>query len=204
MAAIATRILILALLSAAPVAAADLLPLTAAQQKNLGIKTAEVGRQDAGPALTYPAQVSFPPASVRVIAAAGDALVTRVHVQAGESVKRGASLVTLSMPGLADAHNTLTQARLSARLAASNAARDEKLFAEGLIAEARLRASQSEARSARAHVSAAQTTLSLLGGGKVAGSSITLSAPIAGVVTESMAEPGERVDAGTALVKVPT
>ena len=202
MAAIATRILILALLSAAPVFAAEELPLTAAQKKNLGLVTVEVGTQDTAPALTYAAQVNFPPASVRVIAAAGDALVTRVYVQAGDSVKRGAPLVTLSMPGLADAHNTLTQTRLRAKLAANNATRDEKLFAEGLIAEARLRASQAEAQSARANVSAAQIALSLLGGGKVSGSTITLSAPIAGVVTENMAEPGERVDAGTALVKV--
>jgi len=36
----------------------------------------------------------------------------------------------------------------------------------------------------------------------VTGSSITLTAPIAGVVTESVAEPGQRVDAGMALVKV--
>ncbi|HSB21470.1 MAG TPA: efflux RND transporter periplasmic adaptor subunit, partial [Burkholderiaceae bacterium] len=36
----------------------------------------------------------------------------------------------------------------------------------------------------------------------VAGSTIALTAPIAGVVTESVAEPGQRVDAGMALVKL--
>ena len=199
---IATPILILALFGAAPVAAADVLPLTVAQKKNLGITTAAAGAQSATLALTYPARVSLPPASVRVIAAASDALVTQLHVQAGDAVKRGAPLVTLSMPGLADAHNALTQARLKSQLATSNAARDEKLFSEGLIAESRLRATQSEAQSARASLAAAQTALSLLGGGKVSGSTITLSAPIAGVVTESLAEPGERVDAGMALLKL--
>jgi cobalt-zinc-cadmium efflux system membrane fusion protein len=103
---------------------------------------------------------------------------------------------------LTDAQNALTQARLKSQLAASNAARDEKLFAEGLIAESRLRATQSESQSARAGLAAAQTTLSMLGAGKVSGSAITLTAPIAGVVTESAAVPGERVDAGMALVKV--
>jgi len=44
--------------------------------------------------------------------------------------------------------------------------------------------------------------LFMMGAGKVTGSSITLTAPIAGVVTESVAEPGQRVDAGMALVKV--
>ena len=194
--------LVLYLASVAPLSAADTLLLTAAQKKNLGIVTTLAVAQGSSPALTHPARVVLPPASVRVVAAAGTGLVTRLHVQAGDTVKRGAALVTLSMPGLADAQNALTQARLKSQLAAANAARDEKLFGEGLIAEARLRATQSEARSARASLAAAQTALAMLGAGKVTGSSITLVAPIAGVVTESAAEPGGRVDAGMALVKV--
>ncbi|MGE5318717.1 MAG: efflux RND transporter periplasmic adaptor subunit [Hyphomicrobiaceae bacterium] len=197
-----TRLLVLALFSAAPALAADVLPLSAAQKKNLGIASVAVATQDTSPALTYPARVTLPPASVRVIAAAGAGLVTQVHVQAGDTVKRGAALLSLSMPGLAEAQNALTQARLRSQLAASNLARDEKLFSEGLIAESRLRATQSEARSAQASLTAAQTALTMLGTGKVAGSSITLTAPIAGVVTESVAGPGQRVDAGMVLMKV--
>jgi len=197
-----TRMLVLALLGAAPAFAADVLPLTAAQKKNLGIVTVAAATQTASPALAYTARVTLPPASVRVIAAAGAGLVTHVHVQAGDTVKRGAPLVTLSMAGLAEAQNALTQARLRSQLAASNAARDEKLFSEGLIAESRLRATRSEAQSARASLTAAQAALTMLGTGKVAGSTITLTAPIAGVVTESVAGPGQRVDAGMALVKV--
>jgi len=203
---VSTRILVLALLGAAPGAApafaADVLPLSAAQKKNLGIVTVVAATQDTSPALAYTARVTLPPASVRVAAAAGAGLVTQLHVQAGDTVKRGAPLVTLSMTGLAEAQNALTQARLRSQLAASNAARDEKLFSEGLIAESRLRATRSEAQSAHASLIAAQTALSMMGAGKVTGSSITLTAPIAGVVTESVAEPGQRVDAGMALVKV--
>jgi RND family efflux transporter MFP subunit len=197
-----TRILVLALFGAIPTVAAEVLPLTAAQKTNLGIATVAAVAQTASPGLTYPARVTLPPASVRVVAAAGDALVTQLHVQAGDTVKRGAPLITLSMPGLADAQNALTQARLKSQLAAGNAARDEKLFGEGLIAESRLRATQSEADSARAGLAAAQTALAMMGAGKIAGSAITLAAPVAGVVTESAAEPGQRVDAGMALVKV--
>lgn len=195
-------IVVSALFGIASADAADALTLTAAQKKNLGIATVAAATQTASPALTYPARVTLPPASVRVVAAAGAGLVTQLHVQAGDAVKRGVPLVTLSMPGLADAQNALTQARLKAQLAAGNAARDEKLYGEGLIAESRLRATQSEVQSARANLAAAQAAISLLGSGKVSGSAITLTAPIAGVVTESMAEPGQRVDAGMALVKV--
>lgn len=201
MARLAPPVLILALAGAPFAAPAETLPLSAAQQKNLGIVTAEVRLQDALPARTYPARVTLPPTSVRVVAAAGEALVTRVSALPGDAVKRGAPLATLSMPGLAEAQHALTQARLKARLASSTAARDEKLFAEGLIAEARVRASQSEAEAARASEAAARTALALLGGG-TQGSTLTLRAPIAGVVLESSAEPGLRVDAGTALYKL--
>lgn len=196
------RILVLALFGAAPAFAADVLTLTAAQKQNLGIDTVAATAQTTSPALVYTARVTLPPASVRVVAAAGAGLVTQVHVQAGDTVARGAPLVTLSMPGLADAQNALTQARLRSQLAASNAARDEQLFREGLIAESRLRATRSEAQAARASLAAAQAALFLMGAGKVAGATITLVAPIAGVVTESVAEPGQRVNAGMALVKV--
>ncbi|MFZ0106286.1 MAG: efflux RND transporter periplasmic adaptor subunit [Thiobacillus sp.] len=190
------------LLAALPAFAADVLTLTAAQKKNLGIATVAAATHAASPAITYPARVTLPPASVRVVAAAGAGLVTQLHVQAGDPVKRGAPLITLSMPGLAEAQNVLTQARLKSQLASSNAARDEKLFAEGLIAESRLRTTQAEMQSARASLAAAQTALAMLGAGKVSGSAITLTAPISGVVMESAAEPGERVDAGMALLKV--
>ena len=123
-------------------AAAEVLPLNAAQKQNLGIVTVVAATGAESPALTYPAQVTLPPASVHVVAATGEALVTRLHVQAGDAVRRGAPLVSLSMPGLVEAQNALTQARLRAQLTAGNAARDEKLFAEGLVAEARLRATQ--------------------------------------------------------------
>jgi RND family efflux transporter MFP subunit len=189
-------------LAAAPALAADVLPLTAAQKKNLGITTVAATTAAASPSLTYAARVTLPPASVRLVAAAGAALVTQLHVQAGDAVKRGAPVVTLSMPGLADAQNALTQARLKSQLAAANAARDEQLFREGLIAEARLRATQSEAQAARAQLSAAQAALGMLGTGRVSAGTITLVAPIAGVVVDSPAEPGQRVDAGTPLVKV--
>jgi RND family efflux transporter MFP subunit len=201
---LSTRILVLflALIGAVPAVAADVLPLTEQQKKNLGIVTEVVATQSASPALTYSARVTLPPASVRVAAAAGEGLVTQLHVQAGDTVKRGAPLITLSMPGLVDAQNALQQAQLRSQLAAGNAARDAKLFKEGLIAESRLRATQSEAQSARASLTAAQSMLSLMGAGKVSGSTLTLITPIAGVVTESAAEPGQRIDAGMALVKV--
>ncbi len=193
----------LSLAAAVPVAtAAAILPLTATQKQNLGIVSETAAARTVGPAHSHPARVVSAPAGVRVIAAAGEALVTRMHVQAGDSVKRGAPLVTLSMPGLADAHNALAQARLREELAADNAARDERLFAEGLIAESRLRASRTDAQSARAGLAAAQQALAWLGQGTVAGSTITLVAPSAAVVAESTADPGQRVDAGTALVKL--
>lgn len=196
------RSFLLVLLGINAAVAADVLPLTAAQKKNLGIATVAAATPAAGPALTFTARVTLPPDSIRLVAASGAGLVARLHVQAGDTVKSGAPLVTLSMPALVDAQHGLTQARLRSQLAASNLARDEKLFAEGLIAESRLRAAQSERDSAQADLKAAQAGLAMLGAGKASGGTITLVAPIPGVVTESFAAPGQRVDAGAPLLSV--
>jgi len=109
-------IVVSALFAVAPAVAADVLPLTAAQKKNLGIATVAAATQTASPALTYPARVTLPP-PVCASSRSRAGLVTQLHVQAGDTVKRGAPLVTLSMPGLADAQNALTQARLKSQLA---------------------------------------------------------------------------------------
>jgi RND family efflux transporter MFP subunit len=200
-----TRLLAFALCAALHhLAAAQTLPLTPAQKANLGIVTqrATAAANSDAVAVSLPARVVLPPSAVAVVAAGGAGLVTRVWVQAGDTVKRGAALVSVSMPGLADAQAATTQARLRHQLAAANATRDQALFAEGLIAEARLRATQSEAATARALLAAAQAQQALLGSGTVRGATLTLTSPMAGSVMTLAVEPGARVDAGTALAKV--
>ena len=198
---LARALCVLALAGAAPLAPAQTLPLTPAQKSNLGIVVAPVGAAG-GVTLDVVGRVRLPPTALAVVAAGGDGLVTRLYTQAGDKVGRGAALVSLSMPGLAEARALAIQARLRADLADDNAARDGKLHAEGLIAEARLRATRSEAASARAAVAAANAQLRLLGAGRSSGAELTLTSPIAGSVLEVMAEPGARVAAGTALVKL--
>jgi len=187
---------------AIPASAADVLPLSAVQKRNLGIAVAPAVPRASSATLAYPARVALSPSGVRMVAAAGAALVVQLHVQAGDAVRQGAPLVSLSMPGLAEAQAAVTQARVRAQLAADNTARDERLFDEGLIAESRLRAARAEAQSAQANLSAARAARTLLGQGTVSGSTLTLTAPMSGVVTENPVEPGQRVDAGMPLLKL--
>lgn len=194
--------LLMLLVKVLPAFALDQLIVQPDQKANLEIVTTPVQTQAQGAALTCMARVALTNTGVRVVAAGGVALITQLHHQVGDAVKQGTPLVTLSMPGLAEAQNNLTQAELKARLATNNSRRDEKLFKEGLISESRLHNSQSEAQSTQANLVAAQTALAMLGAGKVKGSTIILTSPISGVITESKVEPGQRVDAGMALIKV--
>ena len=195
-------LVLLLLVTGAPSFALDQLLVKPDQKTNLEIVTTPVQIQAQGAALTCSGRVALTTTGVRVVAAGGVALITRLHHQVGDTVKQGTPLVTLSMPGLAEAQNNLTQTELKARLAATNYRRDEKLFKEGLISESRLHATQSEAQATQAALVAEQTALAMLGAGKVQGSTITLTSPISGVITESKVEPGQRVDAGMAILKV--
>ncbi len=179
------------------------LPIPEEQRQSLGIEVAAVVATDATLGLTATAKITLPPASVRVIAAPTDGLITSVLHQSGEQIANGQALITLSSPQLIEARRQSIQANLKHNLAADMAARDRKLFAEGLIAETRLTTSNNEASLAASDVEAARATLKLLGAkveGK--GAEITLTSPIEGTLIETLVEPGQRVDASTPLVKV--
>lgn len=182
---------------------AESLSIPAEQRQSLGIEVATVITSESALGLTATAKITLPPASVRVIAAPTDGLITSVLHQSGEQITNGQALITLSSPSLIEARRQAIQANLKHNLAADMAARDRKLFAEGLIAETRLTTSNNEASLAASDVEAAHATLKLLGAkteGK--GAEITLTSPIAGTLIETLVEPGQRVDASTPLIKV--
>lgn len=183
--------------------AAETIPVPAEQRQALGIESAPATLATNNLGLEATAKVVLPPASVRVIAAPTDGLVTTLLHQSGETVSSGQALIALSSPQLVDARRQYIQANLKYNLAADMAARDRKLVAEGLIAETRWTTSQNEAALASADVEAARATLKLLGAkpdGK--GAEITLTSPMDGTILETMTEPGQRVDASTPLIKI--
>lgn len=184
---------------------ADFIALAPAQAKALGVETRPLAAADTGSAAGLPAKVVVPVEQMRVVAAPLAGLLTQVGAVAGQTVKKGQMLAHLASPGLLQVQRDYLQAKQQADLAQRSLARDEQLFKEGIIAEARLQASR--ASQAQAAVAARELQAELrIAGATAGGGSLTpevaVSAPLDGVVLEASAAVGSRVEAATALFTV--
>jgi len=182
------------------------------QVQALGVRTQPVEAGAGVATVGLPARVDLPAKAQRMVAAPLPGLILAVNKAVGDPVRVGETLATLSSTGLVDAQRQLMLAATRARLARENAARDQRLFDEGVISESRLRMTQSEAAIAHAEDRAARSSLKLYGisdaaaGRIVSGGTmldqVALSAPISGVLLEVSATTGSRVEVGMPLFKV--
>ncbi|WP_415033693.1 efflux RND transporter periplasmic adaptor subunit [Azonexus sp.] len=174
--------------------------MTVAQSEKLGIVTQNLADLALAEGLHLPAQVVVPPAQIAVLAAPMPALVGRVHVAYGESVRAGQIVAELQGPAFLEAYSAHVQAQSQAALASENCQRDESLLADGIIAQSRLSASRAAERQARAL--AAEKRQIVQTAGITAKGTAVLRSPFAGVVLAAQAEPGTQVDALTPLFKL--
>ena len=198
------------------VLAADLIKMSALQQKNLGVKTTalQLSSSIAGLASTqaYPAEVVVPVDQIRVVSTAHAGLINQLTVTAGQNVKRGQVLAHITSPELVTVQREYLQSQSQSRLAKQSLDRDTALFKEGIIAEKRLQASQSAYRETLALQNEQRQLLKMSG---VSDSTIknlqdkgsfqngiALTAPISGVVLDVMVAQGQRVDSSMPLIKI--
>lgn len=177
--------------------------LTPAQVRNLGIQLAGTVAS-AGAWQAYPAEVVVPPAQQRVVAAPVAGLVESLTVSPGDRVRAGQVLVRLRSAEPQALQRDVLQSHSQLDLAQRQLARDEALYAEGLIPQSRLDASRAQLTQARAQASERQAALKLASGQTRpdAQGLISLAAPVAGQVLGQLVAVGERVDAMTPLYRM--
>lgn len=180
------------------------LALTAKQQTTLGVQVAPLQAASAGSVLVT-ASVVTPPGKEVVVSAPYAGQVSRWLVGVGDSVKAGAALAQFTSPMLGEARRQLNEAALESKNATAAAQRDQAMFDEGIIPAVRMQLSRAKQEAAQAQLHAREAELSAAGvrfdaaTGYATG---TLKAPIAGVVVDTAGTVGQRVEAGTLLLKV--
>ena len=184
---------------AASAAPSGLIELSAEQVRALGVATGPAGEEGAAAAV-YPARVVVPPSQQRVVAAPLAGLVQTLSVSAGDAVKAGQTLAVLRSLSAQELQRDALQTRSQADLTRRAQERDELLFKEGLISAARLDSSRAAATQARAQDNERQRALALSGANS--NGELVLRSPIDGVVLESMAAVGLRVEAAAALFRI--
>jgi cobalt-zinc-cadmium efflux system membrane fusion protein len=180
------------------------LALTAKQQTTLGVQVAPLQAASAGSVLVT-ASVVTPPGKEVVVSAPYAGQVSRWFVGVGDSVKAGAALAQFTSPMLGEARRQLNEAALESKNATAAAQRDQAMFDEGIIPAVRMQLSRAKQEAAQAQLHAREAELSAAGvrfdaaTGYATG---TLKVPIAGVVVDTAGTVGQRVEAGTLLLKV--
>lgn len=195
-----------------PRAQAQDIALSAAQAKSLGITTVAPEAQATAEIGGLAAQVMVPNSQLHVVSTPLPGLIESVLVAVNERVKRAQPLARMQSSALAEAQRGYLQAATQRQLARANLDRDQKLAADGLIAESRLLSTQANHIEATALLAERRHALKLAGmsdaaiaallTGNAISSSVTIAAPVDGVVIEQVAQAGQRLEAYTPIYRI--
>ena len=138
--------------------------------------------------------------------------ITRVTAELGQHVQRGQTIAQIFSPELAEAQTRYISARAMLEAHERELARTEKLVEIGAASRQELERIHAEHTARRADVQSAASRLQLLGvsataidglgAGHTQSATTNVPAPIAGVVTERLANVGLNVDPATKLFTV--
>src|SRR6185436_15679632 len=138
--------------------------------------------------------------------------VTRVRIELGQAVRQGQDMAEVFSPELSDAETRYISARAELDAHERELQRTEKLVDIGAASRQELERLHAEHTSKLTGLESARSRLELLGlstsaidslaPGKDVGAVTAVSAPISGIVTERMANPGVNVDATTKMFTI--
>lgn len=186
--------------------------ITPAQQQTAGIRVVPLEVGGALASQRFAGEVVIPVMQERVVTAPQSGLVAELKVAAGQTVKKGQPLARISSPEMVVLQSEYLQALTRHQLAADMLMRDEELYQEGIIAERRFLATQSQHAEASAVLAQHRQALQLAGMSDAAiaqlqksgrmNSGLTLTAPMDGQVLEQMARTGQRVELSMPLYRI--
>jgi RND family efflux transporter MFP subunit len=202
---------------AAPGDDRTLIPMSQAALAQAGIVLAPVGTVPPGAAtaaspIVLPGTVVSAAGAQSIAAASVGGVVQQLHAETLQPLRAGAPVATLFSPAWMELQREYVQLASQARLARSKLVRDEALFADGIVAQARL--DDSRAAAQLAALSLTQRAEGLRAGGMDRATIAALAAhgtmsprllvraPADGVVVELPAAVGQQVEAGMPLARL--
>lgn len=207
----------LALSMPAQAAGPEQVRITAEQIQRAGIVTAPAlaalpEGEAGGDAIVLSGTVVAPTTAVTVSATPWAGVVQQVHVVTLQAVRAGAPLVTLFSQPWMELQREYVELSAQARLAGDKLARDEGLYADGIISRVRLDESRAAAQLARLAVEQRAQGLRLGGMGAAALTSLaghrqlspllTVRAQSAGTVVELPLAVGQQAEAGASAARI--
>jgi membrane fusion protein, heavy metal efflux system len=190
----------------------ELVRITPAQSKALGIVSEPIQANANANSQRLPGEIVVPVDQARIISAPQSGLIDQMWVATGQRVKQGQALAHLSSPDLVALQRDHLQALSQQRLSQNSLNRDAELYKDGIIAERRYLTSESNHAEVNALLAERRQALKLSGMSpqsiknlETSGSytnGITLTAPIDGVVLEQLVTAGQRVDSAMPIYRI--
>jgi len=187
-------------------------PLSEDAIRRAGIRTSVVGTAERDGEIRLPAVVEANAYKQVAVTSLVSGRVTQVLTELGAHVRRGQTMAHVYSPELADAQTKYVAARAMLEAHDRELQRTEKLVAIGAASQQELERAHADHTAQLADVEAARSRLLLLGippntvdavgTGRSAGSTVTIVAPLEGVVTERLANVGLNIDPTTKLFSV--
>lgn len=189
-----------------------LIAMEASQQQALGIKSASVESVESAWQTPYPAKVVVPNSQLRVVSAPLGGLLKSLHVAEGETVEKGQTLAVLHSPQLLEQQSAYLLALTDLNLAATEKKRDAQLAKEGIIAKRRFLESSAKYTQLATRLEQFRQALILSGMSsndiaklkrtRKLSPTLSVYAPLSGVVLEQMATAGSQLNALDPVYKV--
>lgn len=154
-----------------------------------GIRVGPAERRALGGGTAIPAEIQFEPSSTAHVGPLVPGRITRVAVALGDRVKRGQLLAVVASSDVSAAHSRLEQSQARLKAAEATLHRQQQLSTEGIGAQRAVIDAEAQVGELRAEVSGLRRQLSVFGSGS--SGSLSLTAPIDGVVVDLDATIGE-------------
>lgn len=188
------------------------LTITQEHFTNLGVTVGKPIEIQQIPILYAPAKVVIPSAHEHIVSTAQGGLISQLSASIGDSVKKGQVLAVINSPELLNLQTQFLNTKTALHLAANTYARDQKLLAEGVIADRRAQETISQYSYAQLNANQAKQMLEISGmtssdidqlsKTQKLTSQLNVRSPVAGIVLDRMAVVGTRVDNQAPLYRV--
>lgn len=187
----------------------DIVKLSGEAAREAGVVVSQAALGQLGQTISLPAEIRFDADRVANISPRVSGIITKLYASEGDTVKRGDTLALISSRELAGLKAVWLKAQTQSSLAATALAREEKLFADRITAEADVQAARANFEAIKAAKDAAENELHAAGVSDAAlekvatandgdNSNSYLRAPIGGTVVRRDVTLGETVSAGDA------
>ncbi len=167
------------------------------------IRTEPASNQILAETLSLPGEVTADPDKLATVASPVAGRLERVSFHEGSTVKKGDALATLRVPDIARAKADHAASQAKALAARGNSDRLNELAAKGLASQQEVMSAAADADALQAQSRAADELLRAIGAGSEAiNSTLTLRAPLSGVVIARNAVVGQPVSADQTLATI--